>query len=129
MDWFRLFIQSRQGIVAVASLVAIAASLILTWAGASETARIVPLVIIVVVGGVPLVWDITKDLIARSPGADLLAAIAIVTARGPGLFNAVIAVSVVTIPVYARVTRSRVLSVREQDFVAADRALGVWAPL
>ncbi len=55
----------------------------------------------------------------------LLLAIAIVTARGPGLFNAVIAVSVVTIPVYARVTRSRVLSVREQDFVAADRALGV----
>jgi peptide/nickel transport system permease protein len=55
----------------------------------------------------------------------LLLAIAIVTARGPGLFNAVIAVSVVTIPVYARVVRSRVLSVREQDFVAADRALGV----
>ncbi len=55
----------------------------------------------------------------------LLLAIAIVTARGPGLFNAVMAVSVVTIPVYARVVRSRVLSVREQDFVAADRALGV----
>ncbi|MFO7280972.1 MAG: ABC transporter permease [Thermoanaerobacterales bacterium] len=55
----------------------------------------------------------------------LLLAIAIVTARGPGLFNAVLAVSVVTIPVYARVIRSRVLSVREQDFVAADRALGV----
>ncbi|MGH9187831.1 MAG: ABC transporter permease [Acidimicrobiales bacterium] len=55
----------------------------------------------------------------------LLLAIAIVTARGPGLFNAVIAVSTVTIPVYARVVRSRVLSVREQDFVTADRALGV----
>ncbi|HEY3139482.1 MAG TPA: ABC transporter permease [Acidimicrobiales bacterium] len=55
----------------------------------------------------------------------LLLAIAIVTARGPGLFNAVIAVSVVTIPVYARVVRSRALSIREQDFVTADRALGV----
>jgi peptide/nickel transport system permease protein len=55
----------------------------------------------------------------------LLLAIAIVTARGPGLFNAVIAVSVVTIPVYARVVRSRALSIREQDFVSADRALGV----
>jgi peptide/nickel transport system permease protein len=55
----------------------------------------------------------------------LLLAIAIVTARGPGLFNAIIAVSVVTIPIYARVVRSRVLSVREQDFVSADRALGV----
>jgi peptide/nickel transport system permease protein len=55
----------------------------------------------------------------------LLLAIAIVTARGPGLFNAVIAVTVVTIPVYARVIRSRAISVREQDFVSADRALGV----
>lgn len=63
------------------------------------------------------------DVLLAFPG--LLLAIAIVTARGPGLFNAVLAVSVVTIPVYARVVRSRVLSVREQDFVAADRALGV----
>src|SRR5690606_23606790 len=31
-------------------------------------------------GGIPLVWEIVKDLIARTPGADLLAAIAIVTA-------------------------------------------------
>jgi peptide/nickel transport system permease protein len=58
----------------------------------------------------------------------LLLAIAIVTALGPGLFNGVLAVSVVTIPIYARVIRSRVLSVREQDFVAADRALGVSSP-
>ncbi|MGH9212317.1 MAG: ABC transporter permease [Acidimicrobiales bacterium] len=55
----------------------------------------------------------------------LLLAIAIVTARGPGLYNAVFAISIVSIPIYARVVRSRVLSVREQDFVAADRALGV----
>jgi peptide/nickel transport system permease protein len=55
----------------------------------------------------------------------LLLAIAIITARGPGLFNAIMAVATVSIPVYARVIRSRVLSVREQDFVAADRALGV----
>lgn len=59
---------------------AIATHLILAWAGASETVRIVPLVAIVVVGGVPLVWEIIKDLVARTPGADLLAAIAIVTA-------------------------------------------------
>src|SRR5690606_6276651 len=49
-------------------------------AGASPTAVQIPLVVIVVVGGVPLVWDIVRDLIARTPGADLLAAIAIVTA-------------------------------------------------
>jgi peptide/nickel transport system permease protein len=64
----------------------------------------------------------TMDVFLAFPA--LLLAIAIVTARGPGLFNAILAVSIVTIPVYARVVRSRALSVREQDFVAADRALG-----
>lgn len=80
MGRFRLFIQSRQGVIAVASSVAIAAHLVLGGMGASETARLVPLMAIVVIGGLPLVWEITKDLIARTPGADLLAAIAVVTA-------------------------------------------------
>jgi peptide/nickel transport system permease protein len=55
----------------------------------------------------------------------LLLAIAIVTIIGPGLNNAIIAISVVTIPAYARIVRSSVLTVREMDFVMADRALGV----
>lgn len=55
----------------------------------------------------------------------LLLAITIVTVLGPGLINAILAISVVTIPIYARVVRSNVLSVREQEFVEADRALGV----
>ena len=55
----------------------------------------------------------------------LLLAIAIVTVLGNGLFNAIIAISIVTIPIYARLVRSSVLSIREQDFVTADRALGV----
>jgi len=55
----------------------------------------------------------------------LLLAIAVVTVLGPGLINAILAISIVTIPAYARVVRASVLSVREQDFVAADRALGV----
>jgi peptide/nickel transport system permease protein len=41
------------------------------------------------------------------------------------VFYAVIAISVVTIPIYARLVRASVLSIREQDFVTADRALGV----
>jgi peptide/nickel transport system permease protein len=47
------------------------------------------------------------------------------TVLGRGLVNAVIAISLVSIPVYARIVRASVLSIREQDFVAADRALGV----
>jgi peptide/nickel transport system permease protein len=55
----------------------------------------------------------------------LLLAIAIVTVLGNGLFNAIVAISIVTIPIYARLVRASVLSIREQDFVTADRALGV----
>jgi ABC-type dipeptide/oligopeptide/nickel transport system permease subunit len=55
----------------------------------------------------------------------LILAIAVVTILGPGLNNALIAISIVFIPAYARVARSGVLSVKEYDFVAADRALGV----
>ncbi|HEY6058736.1 MAG TPA: ABC transporter permease, partial [Candidatus Limnocylindrales bacterium] len=54
----------------------------------------------------------------------LLLAIAIVTVLGPGLINAQLAIGIVAIPVYARVMRASVLSIREQDFVTASRALG-----
>ncbi len=55
----------------------------------------------------------------------LILAIAIVTVLGPGLINALLAISIVTIPAYARVIRSSVLGVKEQDFILADYALGV----
>jgi ABC-type dipeptide/oligopeptide/nickel transport system permease subunit len=54
----------------------------------------------------------------------LLLAIVIVTILGEGLIQAMTAISIVAIPVYARVMRSSVLSVREQDYVVAARALG-----
>lgn len=54
----------------------------------------------------------------------LLLAITIVTIRGPGLQNALLAISIVSIPIYARLARSSVLSLKEQEFVTAARALG-----
>ena len=54
----------------------------------------------------------------------LLLAIAIVTVLGRGLQNALLAIAIVSIPVYARVVRASVLSVKEQEFVAASQALG-----
>jgi ABC-type dipeptide/oligopeptide/nickel transport system permease subunit len=54
----------------------------------------------------------------------LLLAIAIVTVLGPGLINTLLAVTIVSIPVYARVVRSSVLSIKEMEFIAASRALG-----
>jgi ABC-type dipeptide/oligopeptide/nickel transport system permease subunit len=55
----------------------------------------------------------------------LLLAIAIVTVLGPGLVNALLAIGIVTIPIYGRVIRSSVLSIKEMDFVLADQSIGV----
>ncbi|RME09996.1 MAG: ABC transporter permease [Ardenticatenia bacterium] len=55
----------------------------------------------------------------------LLLAIAIVSVLGPGLINAMLAITIVTIPAYARVIRSSVLSTKEEEYVTAARALGV----
>lgn len=54
----------------------------------------------------------------------LLLAIAIVTVLGTGLINALLAIGIVSIPVYARIVRASVISTRELDFVQASRALG-----
>jgi ABC-type dipeptide/oligopeptide/nickel transport system permease subunit len=54
----------------------------------------------------------------------LILAILIVTVLGRGLVNAMLAIGLVAIPVYARIMRASVITVREQDFVTAARALG-----
>ena len=54
----------------------------------------------------------------------VLLAIAIIAALGPGLRNAMIAVSIVGVPFYARIVRGTVLSLREREFILAERALG-----
>jgi peptide/nickel transport system permease protein len=56
---------------------------------------------------------------------DILLAIVIITILGPGLTTVMIAVGIATIPAYTRTIRSAVLSVREQEYVEAARALGV----
>lgn len=53
-----------------------------------------------------------------------LLAIALVFVLGPSLENAMLAIAIVSIPAYARVVRSTVLSVRETEYVEASRALG-----
>jgi len=62
------------------------------------------------------------DILMAFPA--LLLAIAIVSVLGNGLFNALIAIAIVSIPGYARVVRSGVLAVKELDYVTASRALG-----
>jgi ABC-type dipeptide/oligopeptide/nickel transport system permease subunit len=54
----------------------------------------------------------------------LLLAIAIVAVLGPGLVNAMIAIAIINVPAFARVIRSSVLSVREEEYVMAARTIG-----
>ena len=55
----------------------------------------------------------------------LVLAIAITASLGPQIQNAMIAIGVVAIPGYARLTRGQVLSVRSREFITAARTVGV----
>jgi ABC-type dipeptide/oligopeptide/nickel transport system permease subunit len=54
----------------------------------------------------------------------LLLAIAIVAVLGPGLVNAMMAIAAINVPAFARVIRSSVLAVREEEYVMAARTVG-----
>ena len=54
----------------------------------------------------------------------LILAIAMVAALGPDLRNAMIAIGIVAIPVYARLVRALVLQLKHVEFIAASRSLG-----
>ena len=74
-----------------------------------------------------------ETLIMR--GADILLAIpnilfalAIVAALGPSFRNLLLAIGVTSIPVYIRLVRASVLTVKDQEFVEAAKALGARDP-
>ncbi|MCC6471007.1 MAG: ABC transporter permease subunit [Alphaproteobacteria bacterium] len=58
----------------------------------------------------------------------LLLAIVVVAILGPGLFNAMLAVSVVVLPGFARLTRAAVLTELSKDYVTAARMTGARLP-
>ncbi len=62
------------------------------------------------------------DIILAFPS--LLLAIAFMSALGRGIDKAVIAISIVTIPEYARIVRGCVLSVKENEYVQSAKAIG-----
>jgi peptide/nickel transport system permease protein len=62
------------------------------------------------------------DVILAFPS--VLLAIVVVSVLGPSLPNAMLAIGIVFIPQIARVVRSAVISVRERDYIEAERALG-----
>lgn len=62
------------------------------------------------------------DILLSIPS--ILLAIAIVASLGSSLQNLIIAIGIANIPVFARIIRSGVISVKEQEFIEAGEALG-----
>jgi peptide/nickel transport system permease protein len=62
------------------------------------------------------------DAMLAFPG--VLLAIAVTSALGPSLRNAMIAVGIIQIPLYFRLTRGQVLQAREQEYVTAAAVVG-----
>jgi peptide/nickel transport system permease protein len=140
----------RDGLALVAALVLVAAAALavlgtdefgrdllarLVWGArvsllagvASAVAAMLIGVALGIVGGFYTGWVETvvmrlTDILMAFPY--ILLAIAIVAGLGPGLRNAMIAVAIVGFPLYTRLVRGVVLSLREREFVEAARGLG-----
>jgi peptide/nickel transport system permease protein len=76
---------------------------------------------------------LTDEVIMR--GCDMLSAfpsfilaLGVVAALGPSVQNVIFAIALVNVPVYARLLRSRVLTVREAQYVRAATAIGSSRP-
>lgn len=65
----------------------------------------------------------TMDALLAFPA--VLLAIALMAVLGPSLQNAMVAIGIIYIPTFARITRANVLSLREKEFVEAARAIGM----
>ncbi|WP_241726858.1 hypothetical protein [Dietzia sp. SLG310A2-38A2] len=82
----RTFVASRQGVLAISTVLAIVVHLLaraISGPGGSATGEWViraPLIAVVVVGGIPLIVEVLRSAVRSAGGADLLAAVSIVTA-------------------------------------------------
>jgi ABC-type dipeptide/oligopeptide/nickel transport system permease subunit len=63
------------------------------------------------------------DVLMAFPG--VLLAIVIISILGPSLINAILAVAVYTIPIFARFARGSTLALKEEPYIEACRAVGV----
>ena len=73
-------------------------------------------------GAIEIVIGWLTDILLAFPS--ILLAIAIVTVTRPSVQSVMVAISVVQMPLFTRLTRAMVLSLREQEFVLAAQALG-----
>ncbi|WP_373504104.1 ABC transporter permease [Aestuariivirga sp.] len=54
----------------------------------------------------------------------IMFALAVITVLGPGTATLILVIVLVSMPVYARLIRSQVLSLKNSDFILAERAMG-----
>ena len=73
-------------------------------------------------GKVDMVISRLMDILLAVPS--LLLSITIVSALGPSIINLMIAIAVSSVPGYARIVRSSVMTVRDNEFVEAAKAIG-----
>lgn len=73
-------------------------------------------------GKIDMVIMRLMDILLAVPS--LLLSITIVSALGPSIINLMIAISISSIPGYARIVRSSVMTVRDNEFVEAARSIG-----
>ena len=67
-----------------------------------------------------------SDTLASIPG--MLLGMVIVTVLGQSLQNLIIAVGIPTIPIFIRITRASILSIKNNEYVEASRAIGFTGP-
>ena len=68
----------------------------------------------------------TVDIMLSIPG--LLFAIAVVSWLGRGIIQIAVAIAIVNVPIFARLLRGSLLSLRDADYVVAARSVGVRGP-
>lgn len=73
-------------------------------------------------GKVDLIITAVMDILLAFPS--FITALAIIAILGPSLTNAMIAVGIRGIPIFTRVVRGSTISIREQDFIMAAKAVG-----
>ncbi|NOU97844.1 ABC transporter permease subunit [Paenibacillus sp. LMG 31456] len=54
----------------------------------------------------------------------IILALAVMAVLGPDIYNAMLAIGIVSIPIFARITRSSVLTIKSKEFVEASRSMG-----
>ncbi|GIP41216.1 ABC transporter permease [Paenibacillus sp. J31TS4] len=54
----------------------------------------------------------------------IILALAVMAVLGPNIYNAMLAIGLVSVPIFARITRGSVLTMKSREFVEASRSMG-----